>query len=122
MELLVEIFGELFFEVLVTAVFSVFDARLPETRNIQLFRWLGFAVLGVILGALSAWLLPAHFITRPELRFAWLFVGPVAGGLSMLAFEALWRRREPAPWNAWHFVHGATLTGVITTLRFFALH
>lgn len=121
MEIIFELLGELLFETLFTAVLSVFDARLPGTRNIQLFRWLGFLVLGGILGGLSVLVFPAHFIRREELRLAWLIAAPLVGGVSMLCFEAFWRRREPAPWNAWHFAHGATLTGVIALCRFLAI-
>jgi hypothetical protein len=54
-------------------------------------RILVFAVLGAIVGAITLWLFPEHFIRNQQLRVASLVLSPVVAGA---VFTAVGRRRN----------------------------
>lgn len=120
MELVFELLVELFGEVLLGAVVSVFDCSLPDGTGARAYRALGYATLGLLGGWLSTFVLAAPTLTSRPLRVAWLLVAPVVGGVTVSVVKALksGRSRWLTPWA---FTSGALLVGVWNTWRFVAL-
>ncbi len=120
MEVVVEILVELFGELLLGAIGSVFNKELPSTPTTRAARLLGYALLGGLLGALTLPLFPEHRLRSPELRLAWLCAAPVVGGLSLSVTTGLLKRQAGLV-RPWPLLYGAALVGVSNAVRFFAL-
>lgn len=120
MELVIELLVELFGEVLLGALISVFDGTLPDTTAARVYRALGYLTLGALGGWLSTLVLTSPTLSWKALRVAWLVVAPVVGGASLSVAKALrvGRQRWLTPWA---FTYGALLVGAWNTWRFVAL-
>lgn len=120
MEVVVELLLEVFGEVLLGAVGSVFNKELPATPATRLYRLLGYAVLGGLFGGASLWLSPTHRLRSEELRLAWLVAAPLVGAFSMSVTTGL-LKRQSGLLRPWPMLYGATLVGVSNAVRFVAL-
>lgn len=120
MELLLEIVIELFGEVLLGAVVSIFDGDAPKGTGIRLYRLLGYLVLGCVVGLLSTLAFPRHTLNSPTLRVAWLAVAPLVGAFAMSLMKAL-RSGRPGWLRPWPMAYGAVLVGTVNLWRFLAL-
>jgi len=114
-ELLVEVFGELLFEVGASLVTAPLDGRLQGSAGGRAARLLGYILLGVLAGALSAWLFHGRWLD-PAWAKAWLALSPLVGGTVFLVAHRL-RRGD---WKAWWWVEGATFALALTLVRFIA--
>ncbi|MEW5743417.1 MAG: hypothetical protein AB1938_31190 [Myxococcota bacterium] len=120
MELLLEILLEAVVQVLLGAVLSIFDERLPPATGTRLYRLLGYFLLGGFFGWLSTLFFPRPTLSAEAARLAWLFAAPVLGGLAMCAVKAL--KRGWSGWlTPWAFSYGAALVGTVNAWRYFAL-
>jgi uncharacterized membrane protein YbjE (DUF340 family) len=121
MELIVEVLLELLVEVLFAAVVGLFDGGLDGKSERTAQRALVMVLFGIGLGIASAFVLPEHFLSRRELRLAWLGVAPVLGGLVIAGFTVLRRWHEEDRWRWDKFVVGALFVGSLNATRFVLL-
>lgn len=121
MELIVEFLLELLVEVLFAAVVGLFDATVDGHTERTVQRALVMVLFGIGLGVASAYALPEHFLTRRDLRLAWLGLAPVLGGLVIAGFTLLRRWDEEDRWRWDKFVVGALFVGALNATRFVML-
>jgi hypothetical protein len=76
-EILIEVFVDLFGEVLLDVVVHAVGARRGSSAVLRL---LFFALMGAVTGALSLLVLPRHFIRSADLRLVALAVTPIVAG------------------------------------------
>ncbi len=88
LEILIQIAGELLFELGLHAVAEPF--RKPPVPWIAA---IGYALFGTLFGAISLWLVPHHMVAGAALRWLNLLLTPIAAGLSM-AWLGSWRARR----------------------------
>jgi hypothetical protein len=84
-ELLVQLIGQVLFE----AGLHVLAAPFRRQQNPWVSA-LGYVVLGLMLGALTLWIVPAHVVKAPALRWANLLLSPVLAGICM-SLIGTWR-------------------------------
>lgn len=92
-ELLLEIVGELFFELLVTFGAETFTAGLRDRSpaNAAPARF-GYFVIGLICGALSGWFFPSRLLRNDVLALSTLVINPLIAGVAARHY-GLFRRR-----------------------------
>jgi hypothetical protein len=101
LEFLFELFGELLLQVVAEALAQagVHVVRHPDRPPKEHSPWLialGYAVFGVVAGAVSLWLFPDYLIRTTAGRVAYLALGPVAAGAAVAAI-GLWRSKRGEP-------------------------
>ncbi len=90
-EFLIQILGELFFEVGLHSIAEPFRKK-PNP-------WLaavGYFLFGAVLGGLSLLVFPDYLVASKQLRVANAALSPIAAGVSMAAMGA-WRARRGQP-------------------------
>lgn len=97
-ELLIEIFGELFLQIVFEALAQagMHVVRNPDKPLKDHNRWLlaaGYCLYGGIAGGLSLLVSPQGLLHHPMLRVAYLLIAPVAIG-GLLAAIARWRSQR----------------------------
>jgi hypothetical protein len=95
-EFLLEIFGEFFLQLFIEALAEAGLHAVADPLRRPVNPWLaalGYALLGVLLGALSLWLFPVHLIGNHTLRYLNLLITPAAVGLAMMAL-GMWRAQR----------------------------
>ena len=99
-ELVFEIFGEVLLQVMgeLLAEWGLHLVRKPDRRAPPhpLVTLLGYALLGLAVGALSLLVLPHSLLPGKGLRLANLVLSPLLSG-AMLAWIGLWRARRGSP-------------------------
>lgn len=95
---LLQVFGELFLQVVVEALIEfglhgLGDAFKRQKPPHPLLAAFGYALLGAAAGAISLCIFPQRFIAAPWLRILNLAVTPIAASSIMAAIGA-WRRRN----------------------------
>lgn len=91
-EIVVELVLQVVAELLVELGVRGFDKLTRRRKSNPIVAAIGYALLGVGIGALSVWLWPQAFLTE-QLRWINLVVGPVLAGLMMALVGLLVRRR-----------------------------
>jgi hypothetical protein len=122
-ELILELFGEvllqLVFEALAEVGLHAFRRRADRPPGHPALRGLGYAVLGLIAGALSLLVLPNSLMhTRPG-RLACLLLAPVASGLAMGLLGAWRQQRGQAVVGLDRFACGYLFALGMALVRFF---
>src|SRR5262249_28536828 len=80
-------------------------SRTPTNFN-PFLKAIGFAVLGILFGALTLWPFPKLFIQNPTLRIINLIVTPLLVGAARLGIMHL-ERKKPYVFTAAPFVNAA---------------
>ena len=83
---------------------------------------LGFAgwfVFGLAVGALSAWIHPAHFFHSRRIRLAILFVAPLCAGMVMHIYGRSKQRRGRSRSSLATFAGGALFAFGLHLVRYF---
>lgn len=96
MEWLVELIVELVAEFLLALVLEFGGRVLLAPFRAEPSPWvssLGYACLGAVLGGVSLWLMPHHFVQWPALRVLNLLLTPFAVGATM-GWMGQWRARK----------------------------
>ena len=101
LEFLFEIFGELLLQLVVEALAQagVHLVRHPDRPPREHSPWLvavGYALFGLVGGAISLWVFPDYLIRSHAGRIAYLVLGPVAAGAAVAAI-GLWRSKRGVP-------------------------
>lgn len=114
----VEFLLELVFEVLLELVFSALGEAALKRAHRPLVGALGSLVIGVLVGIVTVWLLPSHFIASETARtvnlvFAPLFVGGLLGMRGYLTAKPRFLVSSA--------VNGVLLALSIGLIRFFAI-
>lgn len=78
----------------------------------------GYALLGGVMGGVSLWLMPGHFIEVEWLRMLNLFVTPLAAGAVMAGIGAWRRRNEQTPILLDRFGYGFIFAFAMSAVRF----
>lgn len=122
-ELLVEVFGELLLQLLFEglAEIGLHLFRKPDggANHRAWLRVAGYALLGLLAGALSLWLHPQSFIHSTMGRLGNLLLAPVAMGLSMAIMGAWRKRRGQQTLGIDHFAYGYVFALAMSLVRFF---
>ena len=96
MELLIEILGEFVLQFLGEVLLEVGLQALVAPFRKESSAWLaavGYAVFGVVLGALSLLVFPHYLVAAKSLRVANAALSPIAAGIGMVAVGA-WREKR----------------------------
>lgn len=114
MEILLELIGELVFQVVIELLLMLLSGTL---RALEYFAVIPFALAGAVLGGASLWYEPLPFLDEPSLRWAALAVTPLVSG-AVLGLVALRQRRddEAVVPGAW-FASGAVFTLAYMVVR-----
>ena len=129
MEFIVELILELFGEVLLQIVFEALaEAGLHVVRRSDrppahpALLGLGYALLGLIAGAVSLWVLPHSLMHTRFGRIACLLLAPVASGLAMGLLGAWRQRRGQAVVGLDRFAYGYVFALGMALVRFYGTH
>ena len=79
-EFMVQILGEVLFEMGLHSLANIFSKKRASNPAMAM---VGYMLFGMLLGALSVWLLPLHFVIDPFLQKLNLLITPVLSGLIM---------------------------------------
>ena len=114
-EAILQVIGELLAEL---GWHSVREAIRPSQPPRPVLGLIGFAIAGVVLGALSLWVFPKHFATSPALRLATLLFAPLMSALAaVLLAQALPRFfEEPTP--RWRWANAYVFALAFALIRF----
>jgi hypothetical protein len=104
LELLVEVFGELIFGLGWESVVSSFRRR---SRADPVLARVGYVLIGGVLGALSAFVLPRRLARDPLLSVVGVLLNPLLFGLLSDYYGHLRRRKERMTTNLATFWGGA---------------
>lgn len=123
-ELLLELFGEVLLQVLgeLLAEWGVYLTRPTERRKPShpLVSLLGYALLGLLIGALSLLLLPHSLLPGKGLRLANLVLSPLLSG-AVLAWIGQWRARRGSPVPVRNrFMQGLVFAFAMAAVRYVA--
>jgi hypothetical protein len=120
-EFLLEVFGEFFLQLFIEALAEMGLHAVADPLRRPVNPWLaalGYAVLGGLLGALSLWLFPLHFIGDHTLRYLNLIITPAAVGLAMVGL-GMWRaKRGQAVMRLDRFTFGFLFAFALGVTRF----
>ena len=113
-----EILLEFVFEVLLELVFSALGEAALKRSHRPVVGAIGSVVIGVLVGILTVWLLPAHFIVSEQARMVNLVFSPLFVG-ALLGMRGYLTAKEK-------FLVGSAVNGVLLALtigliRFFAI-
>ena len=129
MEFIVELILELFGEVLLQIVFEALaEAGLHVVRRSDrppahpALLAFGYALLGLIAGAVSLWVLPHSLMHTRNGRIACLLLAPVASGLAMGLLGAWRQRRGQAVVGLDRFAYGYLFALGMALVRFYGTH
>jgi hypothetical protein len=115
LEIAVSLVGELFLEL---GWIATSHALRTKRRRQTVLGMLGWFLLGLALGALSALIHPAPFVHGAKLRLAILVGAPVAAGLVMRAYGRAARKRGKSPSSLATFTGGAIFALGIHLVRY----
>lgn len=121
MEFLFEIFGELLLQVLTETLAEAGLHSFAEPFQRQPRPWLaalGYLLFGAVLGGLSVWIFPNHFIASNGLRIANVVLVPIVAGLCMAAIGAWRARRGQAVLRIDQFSYGYLFALAFGLMRF----
>jgi hypothetical protein len=119
LELFLELFGEAIVQILMEAgLATAQEAAGRENRNPALAT-IGYLMLGGVLGALSLWLLPARLFGVSPATGISLIVSPLVMGIVMRLWGGLRRAQGHRTTNLATFHGGAAFALGVALVRFF---
>ena len=114
-EFILQVFGELLFEVGLRSVSEPFKDR--ETRN-PVLAFIGYALAGAVVGALSLSVIPRPLFRTAGFHGVSLIVSPLLAGAAMSGLGWLRRRQGKRLLRLDSFVYGAIFAFGMALVRF----
>ncbi|HEV2608311.1 MAG TPA: hypothetical protein VGT79_10055 [Xanthomonadaceae bacterium] len=122
LESLLEFIGEFLLQamiqVLVELGFRALAEPFRQTPN-PVVAAVGHGLLGAMAGALSLWVVPAHFVVQLGWRAANLFSTPIAVGFVMVTIGALRAKQGQSVLRIDRFAYGYLFALGLALVRFF---
>ena len=114
-EILVQVIGELFCEL---GCQRLSDSPLSKINKKPIFSFIGYCILGLVIGSISLLILPHQFIDSKLLALINLILTPIIAGLVMSYVGHLRKSRGSKIIRLDSFVYGFTFAFNMALIRF----